>query len=144
MDIVKRSNYFPSSFFDDFLTKDLFDWSGRTNEGVSIPKVNIIESNVDFQVIMAAPGMRKEDFQIELDNDILVIQSDKTNDSSTSEDQTYTRKEFGYNSFKRSLHLPNTVMVEDIKANYKDGLLTLVIPKKEEARKKPVRTIKIS
>ena len=111
--------------------------------GASVPKINIIESNNDYQVIVAAPGLTKEDFQIELDNDMLVIYSEKTEDA-LAENQVYTRKEFGFSSFRRSLHLPNTVEVDKIKANYKDGLLTLLIPKKEEAKKKPVRTISIS
>ena len=132
-----------SSHFDDFLTKDLFDWSGWTNYQTNLPKVNIVESNDDFRVEVAAPGLHKDDFQVELDNDTLVIQSMNNTESGDNE-LNYRRKEFDYGVFKRSFHLPNTVEVENIQANYENGILRLVIPKKEEARKKPVKTIAIA
>ncbi len=144
MNIVKRSNYTPTSFFDDFLTKDLFDWSGWTTQSATVPRTNIVETNDDFKVEMAAPGLRKEDFQIELDNDMLVIQSELPNQGDEQSDHNYTRQEFSYQSFRRSFYLPNTVESEKIEASYRDGILSLVIPKKEEARKKPVKTIAIS
>ena len=144
MDIVKRTGFFPSSFFDDFLTRDLFDWSGWTSDVSTVPKVNIIESHNEFEVIVAAPGRTKKDFQIELDNDTLVIYSDVAEDDKLNEGQVYTRREFNFGSFRRTLHLPNTVEADKIKATYKEGLLRLIIPKKEEARKKPIRTISIS
>lgn len=145
MNIVKRSHFIPnSSFFDDFLARDLFDWSGWTQEQHTVPKVNIIESNEFFRVEMAAPGMEKEHFNISLDNDMLNISSDLSEHSIQRDDQTYTRREFGYKSFRRSFHLPNTVEADKIEATYSNGILNLVIPKKEEAKKKPVRTIEIS
>ncbi|TRX52031.1 Hsp20/alpha crystallin family protein [Fulvivirga sp. M361] len=145
MNIVKRSNFSPStSFFDDFLTRDLFGWSGWTNEGTIMPRSNILETNNDFRVEVAAPGLSKKDFQVSLDNDMLTVQTQISENAQQTEDQNYTRKEFSYQSFKRSFYLPNTVEVENIEATYKDGILRLVIPKKEEARKKPVRTISIS
>lgn len=142
--LVRRNGFLPStSFFDDFLTKDLFDWSAWTQEGSSVPRVNIVETNDDFRVEMAAPGMNKNDFQVELDNDMLTIQSEvSTNEESN--DQNYTRREFSYQSFKRSFYLPNTVEADKIAATYKDGILNLMIPKKEEAKRKPVKTITIS
>ncbi|GAB4235671.1 MAG: Hsp20/alpha crystallin family protein [Ekhidna sp.] len=143
--LVKRNGFFPStSFFDDFLTRDLFDWSNWTDSSNStVPRVNIVESNDDFRVEMAAPGMKKDDFHVELDNDMLTIYSEVQNEQ-TNEDKNYTRREFSYQSFRRSFHLPNTVEADKIEATYKDGLLSLVIPKKEEAKKKPARTIAIS
>lgn len=143
MEVVKRSNYFPTSFFDDFLTKDLFDWSGWTSQGASIPRTNIIETDEQFMVQLAAPGMKKEDFRLELDNDMLIIQVENANTQDEHNVQ-YMRREFNYQNFKRSFHLPNTVEIDKIEAQYKDGLLNLNIPKKEEARRKPVKTISIS
>ena len=144
--LVKRNGFLPTtSFFDDFLTRDLFDWSGWTDNTGSVPRVNIMETNDDFRVEMAAPGMKKDDFHVELDNDMLTISSEVTNSSEeNNENQRYTRREFSYQSFKRSFHLPNTVEADKIEASYKDGMLHLTIPKKEEARKKPVKTIAIS
>lgn len=147
MNLVKRSNYIPtsSSFFDDFLTKDLFDWSGWTDQGGSVPRVNIVETNEDFRVEMAVPGMKKEDFHLELDNDMLTIQSDAgIDDAQMNGNLKFTRKEFDYGSFKRSFFLPNTVEMDSIEAKYQDGILRLLIPKKEEARKKPIKTIAIT
>jgi HSP20 family protein len=149
MAIVKRNGgYAPtlSNFFDDFFTKDLWDnnWLSFSNTGTTIPKVNIQESNNDFRVQMAAPGMKKDDFKVELDNNLLTISSTMTNERNEGTEGNYTRREFSYQSFQRSFHLPETVEVDKIEAKYHDGILNLVIPKKEEAKKKPVRTIKIS
>lgn len=145
MSIVRRSNLFPtSSFFDDFLTRDLFDWSNWTENSNSIPRTNIMETGNEFVVEMAAPGLNKKDFQLELDNDMLTIEV--KHDESNTEDQfrNYTRREFNYQSFKRSFYLPNTVETDKIEAKYEDGILKLLIPKKEEARRKPIKTISIS
>ncbi len=145
MSIVRRNSAWPSSsFFDDFFTRDLVNWSDWSSEGGSLPKVNIVETNDEFRVEMAAPGMKKEDFHVELDNDVLTIHSEMTNKVEDGEDQKYARREFSYQSFKRSFYLPNTVEADKIKAKYNDGILSLAIPKKEEAKKKPARTIAIS
>jgi len=134
-----------NTFFDDFLTKDFFDnnWANFSSTGTTLPAVNIVETKDDFQVEMAAPGMTKNDFNVELDNDMLTISSVRE-DSKEEGDRTYSRREFSYQSFKRSFHIPNTVEAEKIQAKYHDGVLRLVIPKKEEAKTKPVRQISIN
>ena len=116
------------------------------NRGASLPRVNVAEHEDEFLVEMAAPGMKREDFHVELDNDILTISSETshTNEEKDEKNGSFTRKEFSYGSFRRSFHIPNTVEVDKIKAKYQDGLLRLVIPKKEEAKRKPPKTIKIS
>lgn len=146
MSIVKRNTLWPSSntFFDDFFTRDLFNWGDWSGEGSSMPRVNILETNDKFRVEMAAPGMKKNDFHIELDNDVLTIHSERSSELEQDKDARFTRREFSYQSFKRSFYLPNTVESEKIEAKYRDGILSLLIPKKEEARKKPVKTIAIS
>lgn len=145
MNIVKHSHFIPSaSFIDDFLSKDVFNHSGRSNEPATVPGVNIIESDDFFRVEMAAPGMEKDHFEISLDHNTLTISSDLSQHELKPNDQAYTRREFSYLSFKRSFHLPRTVDSEKIEASYTNGILNLVLPKKEEARKKPVRTIHIS
>lgn len=109
-----------------------------------MPKVNIVEDNDNFRVEVAAPGMKKDDFHVELDNDMLTISSEVTHESEDNHnDQRYNRKEFSYHSFKRSFYLPNTVESDKIEAKYNDGILSLVIPKKEEAKRKPVKKISI-
>lgn len=145
MNLVKRNNFMPSSsLFDDFLTRDLFDWSGWNTEGGSVPRVNIVETNDDFVVEMAAPGMKKDDFHVELDNDMLTISSEVSDNVENSNGENFTRKEFSYRSFRRSFYLPNSIEADKIEARYNDGILKLVIPKKEEAKRKPAKTIAIS
>jgi HSP20 family protein len=145
MSLIRRNSYLPtSSVLDDFFTRDLFNWSDWSSEGGSMPKVNIVENNENFRVEMAAPGMKKEDFQVELDNNMLTISSEVTHESESNNEQRFNRKEFSYQSFKRSFYLPNTVEADKIEAKYNNGILSLVIPKKEEAKKKPIKTIAIS
>ena len=149
MTLVKRISTPQSAFprlFDDFLTKDFFDWgfSNFSSEGTSLPKVNIIENNDTFGVEMAAPGMKKEDFHIELENDVLKISSQKNTEEETTEKDRYVRREFSYQSFQRTFHLPkNVVDLDKVEANYSDGVLRIRIPKKEEAKALPPRTISI-
>ena len=92
---------------------------------------------------MAVPGLKKSDFDINLDNNILSI-SAELNEQSEDNDEGYTRREFGYSSFKRTFTLPETVNDSKINANYNEGILNVRLPKKEEAKQKPARTIKIS
>lgn len=137
------------SFFEDFPGKGLFDWLdaagiGRTSDSVTLPRVNIVETGTDYKVEMAVPGMKKDDFKVQLDNNTLIIQAEKTEDPESEINGNYTRKEFSYSAFRRSFYLPNTVEGDKIEAKYVDGILTLLIPKREEAKQKPVRTIQIS
>ncbi|MCB0554580.1 MAG: Hsp20/alpha crystallin family protein [Phaeodactylibacter sp.] len=132
--------------FDDFFTRDLFDWGTQnfSTTDTTIPAVNIIESNDGFTVEMAAPGMNKKDFQIELENEILKISSQKEVKQEIKEDDRYTRREFSYQSFQRTFHLPKSVVDDSkIKAKYEDGVLRVMIPKREEAKKLPPRKIAI-
>ncbi len=142
--LVKRNEFWPaSSTVDQFLNDTFFNWRNEMNGGGGVPRVNIAETDEEFLVEMAAPGMKRENFNIELDNDLLRISSEVNNTNEEKRD-TYTRKEFSYESFTRSFHLPNSVEADKIKAKYENGLLRLVIPKKEEAKRKPPKAIKIS
>lgn len=146
MKLARRNSGLPTfPSFDDFWTRDLFDWSDTWSNDSTLPAVNIQENNDEFVVEMAAPGMKKEDFHITLDNNMLVISSEvESHNEENDQHGKYTRKEFSYQSFKRSFHLPNTVEVDKINARYQDGILRLVVPKKEEARQKPPREIAIA
>jgi len=150
MSLIKR-NYstLPTTFsrmFDDFFTRDLFDW-GNNNYSVTnttLPAVNILENNDAFLVEMAAPGMNKKDFTIELENDVLKISSTKESKKELNEDERFNRREFSYQSFQRTFHLPKTVVDESkIEAKYQDGVLRVMIPKREEAKALPPRQIKV-
>ena len=134
-----------SRLFDDFWNDTSFDWNNRnfSSTSTTIPSVNIKETENDYEVEMAAPGMKKEDFQITLDGNLLIISSEKRFDYEEQNEQ-YTRKEFSYQSFQRSFQLPKDVVDEEsIQAKYEDGVLRLIVPKKEEAKKKAPRTIEI-
>lgn len=120
---------FPSVFTQNF------------NEGISLPMVNIKEDPGAYFVEMAVPGLKKSDFQIDIDNGILSISTEMEEEQN---DGNYTRREFGYSSFKRSFTLPETVDDENIKATYSEGILSIVLPKKEEAKPKPAKIIQIS
>ena len=114
-----------------------------SNTGLSLPKVNIKDTADAFLIEMAVPGFKKSDFNIDLDNEVLSI-STETKEENEQKEDNYTRREFGYASFKRTFNLPETVDDEKINANYKEGILSILLPKKEEAKQKPIRSIKIS
>lgn len=133
-------------FFDDFFTRDLFDWGFKnfSLSNTTVPAVNIVEDNDGFAVEMAAPGMNKKDFTIELNDEMLTISSQREVTNELKEDARYTRREFSYQAFQRTFHLPKTVVDESkIKAKYEDGILRVLIPKREEAKALPPRTIMI-
>ncbi|OUL61550.1 Hsp20/alpha crystallin family protein [Flavobacterium sp. AJR] len=137
---------FPS-LLDDFFGRELFNWenSNFSSTSTTIPSINVKETDENFEVEVAAPGMDKKDFNVTLNDNLLTISSVKQNEKETVEDN-YTRKEFSYQSFQRSFELPNNIVDEEkIKAHYDNGLLHLVIPKKEEAKEsKSPRVIEIS
>lgn len=144
MNLVKRnnsnSNLFPS-LMEEFFRPD---WMGgvQNANSVSVPPVNIRETDNAFEVELSAPGKSKNDFNIELDNDMLTISSEYSNENTTGEG-TFTRREFSYSSFRRSFTLPETVKEDDISASYENGILKISLPKKEEALPKPKKQIDI-
>jgi HSP20 family protein len=147
MTLVKRTNnLFPSvpSFFDDFFVKDLMGWSNNTDSyGKTLPAVNIKEDEERFEVEVAAPGLSKNDFKVEVEHDVLTISAEKEvkNDEKS---ENYFRKEFSYSSFRRTFSLPeNAVDVDSVKASYNNGVLHILLPKREEVKPKPAKTIKI-
>lgn len=133
------------SLFDRFFENDIFDWSNRnySNTNTTLPAVNIKEDEGGFEVEMSAPGLEKKDFKIELNNSVLTISSEKKVENETKEEQQFTRREFSYQSFSRSFTLPETAESEKIEAKYENGILSVKIPKKEDAKPKPVKQIEI-
>ncbi len=150
MSIIKRngnlSNSFPG-FFDEILSRDLYDWnsSNYSNTGTTLPAVNIKETADNYEVQMAAPGMNKEDFKVELDNNVLTISSEKQHEKEEQDGEKFSRREFSYQSFQRSFQLTKEAVDADkIQAKYENGVLHLLIPKREEVKPKPARLINIS
>ena len=150
MSIVKRNNndlWNTPTLFNDFFNRDLWDWGMRNNSttNTSIPAANIRETAEAFEVEVAAPGMNKDDFRIELDNNVLTISSERESRNDEKEGERYARREFSFQSFQRTFHLSKDVVDADkIQAKYENGLLRLIIPKREEAKQRPPKTIKIS
>ena len=133
-----------SNWFDDIVNNEIPSIF-KSNESLSfsLPKVNIKENAEAFTVELAVPGFKKSDFKLHLDNDVLSI-STETKDEKEHKEDNYTRREFGYSSFKRTFTLPDSVDDEAINASYKDGVLSILLAKKEEAKQRPVRSIKIT
>lgn len=147
--LVRRRNHgFPTFakvvndiFNDDFvknLDESLSVWNG------SQPAVNVKEDADGFSLALAAPGYGKEDIEIKIEENILTISSEKKEDTTAKEGEKFTRKEFKYAAFKRTFTLPDTVDATKIGANYENGILNISIPKKEEAKPVPARTINIA
>lgn len=142
MNLIQTNNWLPS-LLEDIFNGDLTQDKNGTTIGKQTPAVNIIEHNDSFIVEVAAPGLKKEDFEIELDHNLLTVSTELENETENTNDK-YTRREFNYQSFKRSFTLPKSVNVAKIGANYVDGVLRLELPKKEEAKVQPKRLIEIA
>jgi HSP20 family protein len=145
MSLVRFTNNTPS-MFDRLFEGDLFDWSNRNYSltNTTLPSVNIKENTDEFKVEVAAPGFEKGDFKLQLDHDMLTISSEKKVDNEVKDGEHFTKREFSYQSFSRSFTLPQTADGDRIQASYDNGILNVVIPKKEEAKPKPTRTIEIN
>ena len=144
--LAKRNENYLPSFFDRFLNNELMDWghSNFSSTNTSLPAVNVKETDDDFVIELAAPGMDKNDFKINFKNNVLTISSEKKNENE-EKSQNYTRKEFSYQSFQRSFTVSdNAVLGDKISAKYNNGILHITLPKREELKPQPEREIKIS
>ncbi|ARV14801.1 Hsp20/alpha crystallin family protein [Polaribacter sp. SA4-12] len=145
--------------FRDLITRDYFDsddfsgnrlwnngqsllenfWNGKSEE----PALNIKEEDDKFEIELAAPGFSKKDFEVTVDDGYLNISAEKS-DSKKEKEDNFTRKEFSYNSFSRSLLLPENIKEEEITASYHDGILSFDLAKKEETKKEEPKKIEIA
>lgn len=133
-----------SSWMDDIFNKSFGnEFVSNFNTGITLPAVNVLDNDDEYIVEMAVPGLKKSDFDVNIDNQLLSI-SAESNTENEDTNENYTRREFGYSSFKRTFSLPETVETDKIKAKYEDGLLKVMLPKRDEAKKKPLKQIKIS
>lgn len=146
MKLAKRNEpYFPS-VFDRFFNNELMDWgyNNFSSTNTSLPAINVKETDDDFVIEVAAPGMDKKDFNVNFKNNVLTISSEKKNESEEKNDK-YARKEFSYQSFQRSFTVAENAVVGDkISAKYNNGILHIVLPKRDEVKPQPERQIKIS
>ncbi len=146
--LIKNSGMSPiASIFDDFMSRDLMDWSDKNFSaiGSSLPSANLKETDNKIEVELAAPGMKKNDFNVEIENHMLTISSEKKEEKEEKRKKdNYYRKEFNYQSFSRSFSLPDYADENSVKANYKDGILHIDIAKKEAPQKSAAKKIAIS
>jgi len=133
-----------TSALDEFFQKGINELANNTFS-FNRPSVNIIEEDDAFEVQLAAPGLKKEDFEIKVDKDQLIVRvAHEEKKEEAEEDKTnFRRREFNYNAFSRSFHLPETINSDEINASYIDGVLKITLNKKEEAKEKEPRLIAI-
>ncbi len=130
--------------FDDFFSKNLFDWNDRKLNQFELPKTNIVENENEFEIHLAVPGISKKDFDVTVNNNHLIISASK-NDSVEDSNQKYRLKEFNYSKFERSFTLPMEVIdVKNIKAKYLNGILSIKLPKLKEYKERSFKKIEIS
>jgi HSP20 family protein len=130
-------NFDDEGFGRDFL-KDFFDFESNP----TVPDVNVRETKNEYVIELAAPGLDKKDFNVDVQNNVLVISSEKEH-KDEDKDENYLRREFGYSKFQRSFSLPEGVEADDIKAKHDNGVLYVTVPKKEEQKQKPSKKIEI-
>ncbi len=140
-----KSDKFPaprvfSDYFEDFLGKD---FPFTTPAFSKMPPVNISESKDQYVMEFSVPGRNKADFKLNVDGNLLEISSE-TKEEKIDKEENYTRREFSHSSFSRSFTLPETVNMESIKAEYTDGILRVILPKKEEVKTKGPKEISVS
>lgn len=148
MNTLAKTSMFPKfpSLLDNFFEGDMMDLFSDSFVGAnsSMPAVNIQENENDFHIEVAAPGMKKDDFKVNYDNGRLLISSEKQEENK-DDNENYTRREFNYRAFQRSFNISEKMVdAEKIGAQYKDGILHITLPKREEAKTKPAKEIKIS
>ncbi len=136
-DFFDMEDFFDNRFWSSGLLNDKF-WNGRKGE----PALNIKETEDHFEIELAAPGFEKKDFEITIDNGYLNISAEKSVKEEEKEEE-YTRREFSYKAFERSLLLPENVIQEDIKAHYKEGILSFDLLKKEVEKKQSPKKVEI-
>lgn len=136
-DFFDMEDFFDDRFWTRGMISDRF-WNGRSGE----PALNIKETEGHFEIELAAPGFRKEDFEVTIDNGYLNISAEKKTEEEEKEEE-FTRREFSYKAFERSLMLPENVMEEEIKAKYKEGILSFKLAKKEITKKHEPKKVEI-
>ncbi|MEZ4777294.1 MAG: Hsp20/alpha crystallin family protein [Bacteroidia bacterium] len=130
------------NFFDDFITRDMARFAAA-NQFASVPKVNVIEQKENFTIELAAPGLKREDFHLNVHENTLKI-SAAAETEQTDNTGNYTQREFNYAKFERSFTLPKTIDQDNITARYSEGILSINLPKLPEAIRRPSREIEIS
>jgi len=132
-----------TSTFNDFF-EPWSEWfqDGAFSRSLTLPNVNISEDKSSYNLELAAPGLQKKDFKIDVEGNLLTISAQKE-ESKEEKEEKYTRKEYNYSSFSRSFTLPEEVQQDKIEASYDNGILKLALPKNEKASQKNQKTISV-
>jgi HSP20 family protein len=140
MNLIRKQPPFFPSLIDDFINTD---WNLKVPSFSStVPAVNIKELDSQFEIELAVPGMKKDDFEIEVEDGVVSISSTQEEEQ-VNEKGKFTRREFSYSSFRRSFTLPDSVDPTKIDATYKEGVLLVLLPMHKEAQPQPKKLIKI-
>jgi HSP20 family protein len=134
-------NYVPA-YWDDFFNDRVFNSLNSSHCNTTSPAVNIEEGDKEFRIEVAVPGLSRKDFRIDVDDDVLTISSEEKQKKEDKK-RNYTRREFSYHSFKRSFQLPETVDQDQIKASHESGVLSIILPKREEVVQKAPKQIEV-
>ena len=129
-----------------FFGQSLLDFNGGfwgVRDLSHVPEANIIENEKDYQIELAVPGLERKDFNVEVKDEMLIVSAEK-GEESESQDRNYRTREFSYRSFYRSFPLPKNLIMDKIDAKYQNGILNIMLPKKEEFFSKQVKQIKVS
>ncbi|WP_336518405.1 Hsp20/alpha crystallin family protein [Pollutibacter soli] len=141
--LARLSDRMPSLFNDFFKPwNELYDNDSFFGPLSKIPAVNITEHKHEYLVALAAPGMKKEDFKIDMDGNILTISSEKE-ETKEEKEKKFTRKEYNYSSFSRSFTVPEEIIREKIEARYENGILNISLPRKDEPKKAASKQISV-
>ncbi len=141
--LSKFNPWYPS-FMERFMEKDFKNLLQTVSPEATVPAVNVRETENEFLVEVAAPGMKKDDFDIEMEDNTLIISCERREEKEETE-ENYTRKEFNYRSFHRTFDIPRHMINRDgIDAKYEDGILFIHLPKTPEAKTRPHRKIKVN
>ena len=143
MSTLVKTHFASPSYLNGFFGKDLFNEINTPAFSGSVPAVNVIENQEGFRIEVAAPGLSKSDFTLNLEKNQLTISAQKEKVEEETNEK-YTRREFKFNSFQRTFTLPNSIDGDKIEANYSEGILSVALPKREEAKEKPARQIEIA
>ncbi|HNP06632.1 MAG TPA: Hsp20/alpha crystallin family protein [Cyclobacteriaceae bacterium] len=144
MSLMLRNVGFPT-LFSDWFNSDFMDVDSPIGKrlGVTVPSANFAETDKEYRIELAAPGLKRKDFKVEMDNHTLTVSSEKEEEKEDVGDD-YSRKEYSYNSFCRSFSLPENVNEDKVDAKYEDGVLIIHIPKKEVTSKKARKAITVA
>ncbi|MBT8307683.1 MAG: Hsp20/alpha crystallin family protein [Maribacter sp.] len=137
-DFFDMEDFFDNRFWNQGLLNESY-WTGRKGE----PALNIKENDENFEIELAAPGFAKKDFKITIEDGYLNISAEKST-SEEEKEEDYTRREFSYKSFERSLQLPENIKDEEVKAKYNDGILSFKLNKKEVVKKQKAKIVEIA